>query len=82
MAAPVSHFVNLWETETDREQPVLFAHRPGTRKAKALAQPQHRLETLDRAPAVGKVWKPPTRGMGLFTWKWSLSIPCCRCLVT
>src|SRR3954469_8664696 len=24
---PVSHFVNLWETETEREQPVLLADR-------------------------------------------------------
>src|SRR4051794_545449 len=49
VAAPVSRFVNLWETEAEREQPVLLAHRPGARKAKALAQPQHRLEALDRA---------------------------------
>src|SRR3954467_5440428 len=32
--------------------------------------------------AVWKAWMQPTRGMGLFTRKWSLSIPCCRCLVT
>src|SRR4051812_10665707 len=49
-SAPVSRFVNLWETETDREQPVLLAHRPGTRKAEALAQPQHGLEALNGAP--------------------------------
>src|SRR4051812_33688101 len=49
-SAPVSHFVNLWKTETEREPPVLLAHRPGTRKAEALAQPQHGLEPLDRAP--------------------------------
>src|SRR5215208_7178515 len=30
--APLSDFVNLWETETDRQQPVLLAHRPGARK--------------------------------------------------
>src|SRR5215211_6267978 len=46
---PVSHFVNLWETEAEREQPVLLAHRPRARKAKALAQPQHRLEALNGA---------------------------------
>ena len=36
-SAPILHFVNLWETETEREQPVLLAHRPGARKAEALA---------------------------------------------
>src|SRR5215213_1157950 len=46
-SAPILHFVNLRETEADREQPVLFAHRPGARKAKALAQPQHRFEALN-----------------------------------
>src|SRR5215212_8297976 len=50
VAAPVSRFVNLWETETEREQPVLLVNGPGTRKAEALAQPQHRLEALDRTP--------------------------------
>src|SRR3954452_23374713 len=50
MAAPVSHFVNLWKTEAEREQPVLLAHRPGARKAEPLAQPQHGFEALDRAP--------------------------------
>src|SRR5215211_1190411 len=54
VAAPVSRFVNLWETETDREQPVLLAHRPGPRKAEALAQPQHGLEPLDGAPGCGE----------------------------
>src|SRR3954464_3026662 len=46
---PVSHFVNLWKTEAEREQPVLLAHGPRARKAEALTQPQHRLEALDRA---------------------------------
>src|SRR3954464_12428088 len=50
VAAPVSRFVTLWETEAEREQPVLLAHRPGARKAEALAQPQHRFEALDRPP--------------------------------
>ena len=50
MAALVSDFVNLWETEADCEQPVLLAHCPGARKAKPLAQPQHRLEPLNGAP--------------------------------
>ena len=40
---PVSHFVNLRETEAEREQRVLLPHRPSARKAEALAQPQHRL---------------------------------------
>src|SRR3954468_15458368 len=47
---PVSHFINLWETETDCEQPVLLTHRPAAGKAEALAQPQHGFEALDRAP--------------------------------
>src|SRR4051794_32890461 len=45
-----SRFVNLWKTEAEREKPVLLAHRPGARKAEALAQPQHGLEPPDRAP--------------------------------
>ncbi len=32
--------------------------------------------------AVLKLRKPPTRGMFFFSLKWSLSIPCWRCLVT
>src|SRR3954453_10720934 len=44
---PVSHFVNLWETETDCEQSVLLTHRPAAGKAEALAQPQHGFEALD-----------------------------------
>ena len=47
---PVSHCVNLWETETDCEQAVLLAHRPAAGKAKALAQPQHRFKPLDGPP--------------------------------
>src|SRR3954468_16897898 len=47
---PVSHFINLWETETDCEQSVLLAHRPRAGKAEALAQPQHGFEALDGAP--------------------------------
>ncbi len=36
---------------------------------------------MDRR-AVLKLRKPPTRGMFFFSLKWSLSIPCWRCLVT
>src|SRR3954468_9226048 len=50
VAAPGSRFVNLWETETEREQLVLLANGPGARKATALAQPQHGFKALDRAP--------------------------------
>jgi hypothetical protein len=46
---PVSRFVNLRKSETDREQPVLLAHRPRTREAEPLAQPQDGFEALDRA---------------------------------
>src|SRR3954470_6360762 len=44
---PVSHFVNLWKTEAEREQPVLLADGPRARKAEPLAQPQHGLEALN-----------------------------------
>src|SRR4051794_5933120 len=47
---PGSHFVNLWKTEAEREQPVLLADGPRAGKAEALAQPQHGFEALDRAP--------------------------------
>jgi hypothetical protein len=47
---PFSGFINLRKSETDRQQPVLLAHRPGAGKAEPLAQPQHGLEALDRAP--------------------------------
>src|SRR3954468_14947846 len=40
---------NLWETETEREQPVLLQHRPGAGKAEPLAQPQHGFKPLDGA---------------------------------
>src|SRR3954462_10556187 len=30
---PVSHFVNLWKTEADREEPVLLANGPRAGKA-------------------------------------------------
>src|SRR5215207_8005572 len=46
---PVSHFVNLWETEAEREQPVLLADGPRAGKAEALAQPQHGFEGLEAA---------------------------------
>src|SRR3954470_11880508 len=49
-SAPILHFVNLRETEAEREQPVLLAHRPRAGKAEALAQPQHRFKPLDRTP--------------------------------
>src|SRR3954454_13479609 len=39
-ADPSSGCLNLRETETDRQQPVLLAHRPGAREAKPLAQPE------------------------------------------
>ena len=45
----ISRFVSRRQTETDRQQPVLFAHRPGTREAEPLPQPQHGFETPDRS---------------------------------
>jgi hypothetical protein len=35
--ALVSGFINLRETETDRQKPVLLAYRPGAREIKALS---------------------------------------------
>src|SRR3954454_9463215 len=49
MPAPVSRFVSRRKSEADRQQPVLLAHRPGTREIKALPQPQHGFEPPDRA---------------------------------
>src|SRR4051812_11913245 len=49
MPTPVSRFMNLREAETEREQPVLLAYRPGAREIKALTQPQHGLEPPDRS---------------------------------
>jgi|tagenome__1003787_1003787.scaffolds.fasta_scaffold20437324_1 hypothetical protein len=49
MPTPVSRFVNLREAETEREQPVLLAYRPGAREIKAFTQPQHGLEPPDRS---------------------------------
>src|SRR3954462_6636088 len=49
MTTPVSRFVNLREAETEREQPVLLAYRPGAREIKAFTQPQHGLEPPDRS---------------------------------
>ena len=56
---PISCFVNLRETETDCEQPVLLTDRPRAREAEALAQPQHGLEALDRASGCGEGLKAP-----------------------
>src|SRR4051794_39864912 len=49
-SAPILHVVNLRETEAEREQPVLLAHRPDAHKAEAFAQPQHRFKALKDAP--------------------------------
>jgi hypothetical protein len=72
MAALVSDFVNLRKPETDCQQPVLLPHRPGARKAETLAQPQHGLEALDRAP--GRVeGLEATHGIGFlyaFSYSW------------
>src|SRR3954447_25225052 len=45
----ISRFVHRRQTETDRQQPVLLAYRPGTREVEALSQPQHGLEPPDRS---------------------------------
>src|SRR3954466_13926235 len=63
-SAPILHFINLWKTEAEREQPVLLAHRPGTRKAEPLAQPRHRLEALDGPPGRVEGLKTPDPGHG------------------
>src|SRR5829696_8228278 len=43
------HFVNLRETEAEREQPVLLAHRPGAGEAETLAQPHPLAELTHNA---------------------------------
>src|SRR5829696_5433664 len=53
------HFVNLRETEAEREQAVLLAHRPGAGEAETLAQPQHGLEALYGAPGRVEGLKAP-----------------------
>jgi hypothetical protein len=45
---PRFRLINLWETETDRQQLVLLAHRPRARKPEPFAQPQYGLEPPDR----------------------------------
>src|SRR4051812_17970884 len=42
--ASISHFVNLWKAEAEREQLVLLADGPRARKAEPLTQPQHGLK--------------------------------------
>src|SRR3954449_12927299 len=49
-SVPILHFVNLRETEAERQQLVLLAHRPAAGKAEALTQPQHRFKPLDGPP--------------------------------
>src|SRR3954449_9487977 len=49
MPTRVSHFVNLRKSETEREQLVLLAYRPGTREVESFAQPQHGFKPPDRA---------------------------------
>jgi hypothetical protein len=76
-----SRSVNLLKSEEARKQIVLIVDCPTAGKAEAFSQPQHRLETSDCSPR-GNDWKPPIFGMFFFTRKWSLSMPCWRCLVT
>ena len=49
MPAPVSRFVNLRKSETEREQLVLLAYRPGTHEVESFAKPQHGFKAPDRA---------------------------------
>src|SRR3954454_11324783 len=56
-SASILHFVNLWKTEAEREQPVLLADGPRAGKAEPLAQPQHRLEALDGPPGRVEAWE-------------------------
>src|SRR3954449_10287130 len=47
---PRFRLINLWETETDRQQPVLLPNRSRARKPEPFAQPQYGLEPPDRPP--------------------------------
>src|SRR3954453_22204956 len=48
MPTPISHFVNLRKSETEREQLVLLAYRPSTREVESFAQSQHGFKSPDR----------------------------------
>ena len=50
IAGLISCFVNLLKSEEARKQIVLDVDGPATGKAKALSQPQHRLEARDGSP--------------------------------
>src|SRR5215212_11207099 len=60
--APILRFVNLRETEAEREQPVLLSNGPRAHKPEPLAQPQHGLEALDRTPGCVEGLKAPDPG--------------------
>src|SRR5215203_4580928 len=62
-SASILHFVNLSRTEAEREQPVLLAHRPGTRKPEALAQPQRQGQQAAMGGcAKAGLWASPQTG--------------------
>src|SRR4051794_13284131 len=44
----ILRFVRCRQAETDRQQLVLRAHRPGAREAESFSQPQHSFEPPDR----------------------------------
>src|SRR3954464_7374777 len=46
-ADPSSGFINLRETETDRQQLVLLAYGPGTREGESFPQSQHSFKPPD-----------------------------------
>src|SRR5690349_11025088 len=46
---PCGRFIDLRESETKRQQPVLLAFRPGAGETNALPQPQHGFEPSDCA---------------------------------
>src|SRR4051812_15761319 len=57
-----SGLIDLQETEADRQQLVLFAHRPGTRKPESFTQPQHGFEPPNRAEVYAEVGDGVTGG--------------------
>jgi len=61
-----SGLVDLQETEADRQQLVLFAHPPGTRKPESFTQPQHGFEPPDRASCRVEGLKAADPRHGLF----------------
>ena len=81
-AIPLSRFVRDGKSEAVGQELVLLADGPRAGKPEALAQHSMASKPWIVRRAVLNERKPPTRGIARLTRKWSLSMPCCRRLVT